>query len=468
MRVVFTLLSLSFILACSNIGCKKNLPDLNPGKMLTPFEVNVVTRAPNEAIINWTESKDIFTSDTVKYDVTLGGKLIDSNLIDRIDTLYNLIPDSIYYGVIYAKTFSGDTASAVFVLAKVNGYIIWGDNSGLLNCRNLYTGTYLWRTTFSANGYWFQGAPTVTDSVVYSNAEGNGIFAINVKTGAKIWNKTFGPGEGGLGNPLVHDGRVYTITEHAIHCLDAKTGDALWDFAEGNDYYQSSPVIGNNRLFEFANGGVLKIVAVDVKTGQKSWESVLNCRISENPVLYNNLIIFGASDGGIYAFDQETGQKVWTRYFVGDGANAVSPRISGKYVLVHSAVSGYYCLYAANGTTVWNFPEASGRFTSSPAVGNGRVYFSVQNNSFSADAYALDINTGALIWRKSMEEKDEGTPIYANNHLYFSDFSWGILVMNAEDGIIEDRIAESVRQVSPATIVINDSVFYTAESGMIQ
>ena len=50
------------------------------------------------------------------------------DLTHLTDTLHHLNADSVYNGRVFAYTKSGDTASAPFLLEKINGYIVFGDN----------------------------------------------------------------------------------------------------------------------------------------------------------------------------------------------------------------------------------------------------------------------------------------------------------------------------------------------------
>jgi outer membrane protein assembly factor BamB len=469
-----------FFVILTFVSCSKDhnsIPGIGNGMDTLPaFTVTVVERAATKAIITWTAAPLIFDTDTVKYDIVLNGKTIRTNRLVNIDTLTNLSPDSLYKGRVYARTLSGDTASAAFVLEKINGYIVFGDNDGSVNCFDIYSGLRLWKTAYTASEYYFRGMPTIVDSSIYINSDVRGIFAINAKNGTTIWQNL--DAGGGIANPIYKDGIVYTTgfgksTVSKIYALNSANGQVMWSFSEGSDKYQSNPVISNNLLFEYAYSSPDKIVAIDITTGKKSWESNTYCAVSVSPAVHNGLLIFGGSDGKIYALNQATGTTAWIRdfsvYYNNFGADLVSPRIFNNLVIVHSGNSGYYGLNVSTGATVWNY--SSGPDVSSPTIGNNLLYFTNRIGG-NTNAIALNPATGTLVWKYSFGNSFYlSTPIFAKNRLYFGNnrvYGWGIPVLDAINATPVGGLAYNVYQTGPEVVVADDSVFYASQSGMVQ
>lgn len=463
-----------FIISCSK---QNDLSSNSNNKSLARFTVTVVDRAPYTAIITWTEALNINNSDTVKYDIVLNGKQVRSGLIRTIDTLKNLSPDSSYKGQVLARSISGDTASATFELEKISGYIVFGDDEGSLRCLNIYTGSSLWKTAPTSRSYFFSSTPVIVDSTIYISTNMQGVFAINAKTGAQKWNNNFGQtGSTFYTNNLVLQGdRIYTVNgANKIYSVNSTNGQTIWSYSEASYTYDSHPVIGNNLLFEFATGPYKKIVAINTINGTKIWEFITNCFVCKNPVLYNNLLIFGGSDGKVYALNQATGSLVWSRNFYDNsnfGAHYVSPKVYNNIVIVHSGVSGYYGLNASTGTTVWNYNAASTPNISSPTIGNGLMYFAIIANPTSK-AIALNAATGVKVWEYTFgPATDCPTPIFAKNRLYFGNnltLGYGIPVLDATKGTFITILANSIYQHGPETVVAGDSTFYISQSGMVQ
>ena len=122
------LLAASIVLT-TYCSCTKSpdSPVLPKQHLLTSFEVTVVERVPDHAVITWSESLNVATSDSIKYKIFLNDSLIDSNLINRKDILKELSGTKEYNGKVFAYTASGDTVSAQFFLEKVDGIIVFGN-----------------------------------------------------------------------------------------------------------------------------------------------------------------------------------------------------------------------------------------------------------------------------------------------------------------------------------------------------
>jgi outer membrane protein assembly factor BamB len=474
-----------FFFILSVASCSKDhhsVQDLiNSNDSLPAFTVTIVERAATTAIITWTAAPSIYNADTVKYDIVLNGKKVRTNRLQNIDTLTNLSPDSSYTGRVYARSLSGDTASAPFALEKIGGYVVFGDSEGSIHCINIYSGIPLWQTPRTNATYYFHSMPTIIDTTIYINSNTYGIFAINAKTGATLWNNQFHQptAVGSSTNPIYKDGKVYTIAGNIrigskIYAVNSTNGQTIWSFSESSDDYQSNPVISNDLLFECASGMQKKIVAININTGIKSWEYILNCQVSKSPVVYNGLLIFGGSDGKIYALNQTTGTLAWSRNFSVSydnyGSDLVSPKIFNNLVIVQSGNSGYYGLNASTGATVWNY-GARGSFVSSPAIGNNLLYFA-SGGPNATTATAINAATGALVWKYTFTgSKEWTTPIFAKNRLYFGNnltWGYGIHVLDATKGTLITTFANNIYQQSPETVVAGDSTFYASQSGMVQ
>lgn len=462
MRTPIVFLATFILFSCA----KKKDIQLVSNRPLTPFSVTVEKRYPYAAVISWSEAENIFNADTVKYAISLNGKIVKSNIIETRDTIANIFPDSVYNGVVFARTNAGDTASASFELENIAGYIIFGDEEGSLNSFSLLPETFVyWRTLPTAHSYYFNGIPTIVDSTVYINSSSRGLFAINTKTGNHIWNTRYESGVGSGLSPVYQYGKIYTANETGIYSLNATTGEILWRIERRGNSYRSNPVISNGLLF-VVNGW--NIVAIDITSGKQVWMQPMNTQICINPVVYKDLLIFGGFNGNIYALNQISGEMVWTRDFSVQysnfGSDDISPITHNNTVIVHSGNSGFYCLEASTGKTIWNY-RLPDRFASSPAIGNGLIYF-VSGGSL----LALNASNGTEVWKRSnFSNAYIDAIIYAKYRLYFVwQSNWGFSIADARDGsIISSHTAKAFLNTY-GTVVIGDSVFYVPQSGMVQ
>jgi outer membrane protein assembly factor BamB len=332
----------------------------------------------------------------------------------------------------------------------------------------------------SYSGQNFEGVPVVENKVVYINSSRPGTWAFNAETGEKIWNTNFNTPTCNLCsfNPLYKDGKVYVVVSNGVHRLNSLNGQVEWSYTiiDTAETSETNPVIGGNLLFTSTKNTNFpitkrKIIAIDITNGTKAWEYNINSFICQNPVLFENLLIFGAEDGKIYALDQKSGSIVWTRDFSVSsnnyGSAFVSPVIYKNLVIVHNGNRGYFGLNASTGEPVWNYAAAAIPTFSSPATGNGLVYFSL-----STKAVALDALTGNLIWESHLDPTvQNSSPTFVKNRLYFGNNygnGHGIVVLDAITGNYITTLVTMVSQTSDEVIVDSDTTYYLAESGMVQ
>jgi quinohemoprotein ethanol dehydrogenase len=241
--------------------------------------------------------------------------------------------------------------------------------------------------------------------------------AINTSNVSQLkgaWMTRLGSGKGAKykfeADPLVIDGVMYIPTGNDdIYALDAKTGKKIWEY--NSDIPQINDLIccgwdnrgvaaGQGRIFSGQLDG--SFVALDQKTGKIAWRTQLEdyhdgYSITGATRYYNGMVFTGMSGGEngvrgrLYALDAQTGNEVW-RFYTIPGPNDIGGDSWPN--------DGFGYLHG--GGTVWQAPAVD------PEL--GMLYFSTGNagpwngdsrpgNSlFSASIVALDYKTGQYKW----------------------------------------------------------------------
>ena len=154
----------------------------------------------------------------------------------------------------------------------------------------------------SKNTTQIQCSPIVVDTILYGTNPLTKLFAINAKTGKKIWEfdhgKDAGPGWWGVNRGLIYwddgqDGRIVYTSGSYIYAVDALTGKSEKTFGE-NGKVDLRKNLGRpyNEMIVIAN------------TPGVVYDNILiqGSRVHEGP---------GASPGHIRAYDLNTGEMVW-------------------------------------------------------------------------------------------------------------------------------------------------------------
>lgn len=238
----------------------------------------------------------------------------------------------------------------------------------------------------------------------------------------RVWEV---PAGGGYAGPAVAGGRVFVTDRHIdpagdtsngvpgterIRCLDAETGETLWEHSWPAVYtidYRSGP-----RATPTVHDGLVYVLGAEgyfacysVADGSRKWHHELTevCRtkpatwgFSGHPLVWNDLVIvLGGGEGATcVAFDRRTGEEKW---------RALSSRQSG------------YC------------PPALIRQDGKDAV------FLWHGEALNA----LEPATGRVLWSIPKETRygvSMAGPVQKGNHLFVSAFWWGSRLLELPEG----------------------------------
>lgn len=187
----------------------------------------------------------------------------------------------------------------------------------------------------------------------------------NVAELRPVWVFSTGTLDGLEATPLVHDGRIYFSADHAhVFALDLRTGRRLWNYApkepEGlgtilccGPVNRGLAIKGNLVYVQTLDA---RLVALDKDTGAVVWEKVLGdwtqgISSTGTPLVVKDLVIAGIAGaeygvrGYLKAFKAESGAPAWTTYVVpgpGEPGNETWPGDTWKQGGGTTWLSGAY------------------------------------------------------------------------------------------------------------------------------
>ena len=250
----------------------------------------------------------------------------------------------------------------------------------------------------------------------------NQINTSNVSQLRGVWMTRLGSGRGSKyrfeADPLVVNGVMYIPTGNDdVFALDAKTGRKLWewdsDIPQVNDliccgWDNRGVAVGEGKVFTGLLDG--SFVALDQQTGKLLWRTQLEdykdgFSLTGAYRYYDGLVFTGISGaengirGRVYGLDAKDGHEVWRFYTVaGPGEVGADSWPSATDPDPEKAAA-----YTHGGATVWQGPALD------PEL--GMLYFSTGNagpdydgsmrpgdNLFAASIVAIDYKTGQYKW----------------------------------------------------------------------
>lgn len=222
------------------------------------------------------------------------------------------------YSVIKPKWTYSSAANVISTPAAAGNLVVFGNQDGLVEALDVTTGKRVWK--FPTAGPIFSSPDVSKDKIVVGSADGY-IYCLNTK-GKLLWKAKRKASV--LGSPLISGDTVYIGgSDHSFSAHRLGSGTPIWSFAG------------------------------------------INGPIVSKPVLYKDLVIFGAWDRNLYALNRTTGQLVWTwnngSSVINYSPAACIPVVHNDVVYVVAPDRYLSAIDATSGATLWRTNESTVR-----------------------------------------------------------------------------------------------------------
>lgn len=265
------------------------------------------------------------------------------------------------------------------------------------------------------------------------------ISAHNLTTGALLWKATYGE----LGK-IWEPGNHTSVWQVSGYPLDGNTFDGNYVYATvESKYYNSSSlyffkldtdnvtvlwrssVTWNNFIPEvkifpivlattqgqviievLKNNGALSplIISLDSNTGEELWSTNIGVTIY-NPVVYNNLLLFGAADGNFYALHLTDGTIAWKTNVDPENLFASVLNYTGNRSYAQTSPTQ---IDSQNQRLFWSY----------------HIYQIGDSGNYTATLCSLDLANGNLMWTKQIDQRAVGTDTdsltFNNGKIFFT------------------------------------------------
>jgi outer membrane protein assembly factor BamB len=291
---------------------------------------------------------------------------------------------------------------------------------------------------------------------------------------------------GGISTPVVMGGRLYTLVRHKpgtkeeaekVLCLDAKTGQKLWENVF-NVYLSDVPAerVGWSAVVAdpatntvFAHGVCGVFTAIDAATGKTRWQRSLHEEFgflstyggrTNIPVVFEDLVIASAVVTGwgdtarpahrFLGMDAKTGEVRWmtgTKELPEDTTYSTPSlaSVNGQAALIFGSSDGsVWNLQPRTGKAVWNFRLSRRGLNVAPLVDGETVYISQAEENLdnttmgSATAFKAagsgDITATNAIWQRKGVMDGRAMPVVLGERIYFVDDGAKVYVFDKATG----------------------------------
>ncbi len=160
---------------------------------------------------------------------------------------------------------------------------------------------------------------------------------------------------------------------------------------------------------------------------------------TSTPLYADGMVIVGSTDGTIYSFDINTGEKEWT-FSTGSSFTGItgSPMYYGGSVYVGSG-DGYLYSIAKNGSLNWRFNTSASIYAATPTTDGLNIFI----GNDAGTLYAVN-TSGGEVWNASLSGKIRGAAVVAGDMLIvtssvysgYSAVSGNITALSKSDGSV--------------------------------
>jgi len=320
----------------------------------------------------------------------------------------------------------------------------------------------LWQVEVGA-GY---SSPIVSEGRVYifsRQGEEEFVRALDLEAGSEIWSYSYEApyeldyaarthGMGPKSTPVLADGRICTFgISGVLSCLDAESGEVLWQNHSAREFTPASPVYGVamspavvDGLLVVHLGGTRggALIALDPATGAVAWRWVGDGPGYASPVLVEiagERQLVTQSQGHIIGVSPADGENLWQIPFTTPyDQNIVTPLVVGERLILSGLEQSTVAIELEKDGGAWSTKEVWSNdrlpmYMSSPVLVGDRLFgFS---NMRRGQFFCLDTETGEAIWSAEGRQGDNAALVVADGRVL-------ALTSEAELFVIDPTAAE--------------------------
>lgn len=273
-------------------------------------------------------------------------------------------------------------------------------------------------------------APVIKGDTLFVGSLDGYFYALSTSTGVEIWK--FNANNEIRTTAAIYDNQIICFESgNAMIGLDL-SGNLLWstiihDGAINNqhdqwDCFRSSPTLRDSIAYVGSEQG--KVIGVNVKNGQIEYSvqtPQANATIETTPAIYKDKIFVGDWLGVFSVFSLESANLVWQYDTKLDNTYAWVNAIVSKPLIYNDVVyfGGRNCnLYAFNpdsGEKLWMYHQPDDKWLfGGPVVSEGAMYV---GSSYQEALYAFDPDGAGLLWETNVGGLNYGDPIVVDDYV---------------------------------------------------
>lgn len=295
------------------------------------------------------------------------------------------------------------------------------------------------------------------------------VEALDAGTGDTVWRydyptsyrDDFGFDEGPRSVPVVHDGRVYTFgAQGQLHAVDLETGAGVWQVDTHARYgvrkgffgAAGSPLVEDGRVIANVGGRRGGIVAFDAATGDELWTATTHEASYSSPAagtFGGRRLALVFTRTGLVGLDPASGEvrfELRWRSRLGASVNAATPLVEGDRVFISASYGTGAALLRVDGGTLaeeWSGDDSMTNHYATAVIHDGVLYGYHGRQEYSPSLRAVDLRSGAVRW--SEDRFGAGTVTLAGDRL--------VVLRESGELMLAEATPEALRPLARARIL---------------
>ncbi len=312
--------------------------------------------------------------------------------------------------------------------------------------------------------------PVIKGGVIYTADTSGIVQAVNKKNGQVIWSTQLNHGI--LSGPTVADGFIVVSTNAStLALLNQADGKELWQTKVSGEIL-SPPALSHKKIIAKTIDG--KVYAFDALNGKQLWSAEhgspsLVLKASSSPIIVDNLVLIGFSDGKLDALELDTGRLVWQRSIAyATGASDVErlididsdPIIKDKVAYLGSYQGYIGALSLTDGQFIWRKP---GSVFKNMVLSANTLYLTDSNDV----VWSLDRQTGHVNWKQTaLKARGLTEPVLVGEDIVVGDKTGYLHFMDSQTGELMARSQLSAG-VSISPTVAGRNLYVLTDNGLL-
>lgn len=252
----------------------------------------------------------------------------------------------------------------------------------------------------------------VFDDMAIVVASPNLVFAVSLRDGTIIWQRSVASSAEHLFKPVRWQDKLLINSETRIYVLSAETGEFLRLPQRLASTVSQGPAKAQHLAIFGGSDG--RVFAYDLEISSISWEKHLGGQVVASPVVYGGSAMVTDTTGRCRMYDAMSGEWLWdTRTF---GRVVTPPVMTAAAVFIASEDQSLYCVSRSNGSDRWTPYRVSQPLRTSPVLIDNMIFLTVGGEGL----HVLDRGTGELLWTFAAEAQPVAMldkRILLNNHV---------------------------------------------------